>query len=50
MIREILSFYGCNAARLSELLGQTVELAPDSIGPEVESKIGALKVYITSRV
>lgn len=31
------------AARLSELLGQTVELAPDSIGPEVEAKIGALK-------
>lgn len=32
------------AGRLSELLGQTVELASDSVGPEVESKIAALKV------
>nr|XP_024390622.1 uncharacterized protein LOC112289575 [Physcomitrium patens]XP_024390623.1 uncharacterized protein LOC112289575 [Physcomitrium patens]PNR43553.1 hypothetical protein PHYPA_015934 [Physcomitrium patens] len=31
------------AGRLSNLLGQTVELAPDSVGPEVESKIAALK-------
>ena len=32
------------AARLSELLGKNVELAPDSIGEEVKSKIAALKV------
>ena len=31
------------AERLSELLGQTVELAPDCVGPEVKSKIAALK-------
>ncbi|XP_024373748.1 phosphoglycerate kinase, cytosolic isoform X2 [Physcomitrium patens] len=31
------------AGRLTELLGQTVELAPDCIGAEVESKIAALK-------
>jgi phosphoglycerate kinase len=31
------------AARLTELLGQTVELAPDCIGEEVKSKIAALK-------
>ena len=31
------------AARLSELLGQTVELLPDCVGPEVESKVGGLE-------
>ncbi|KAH8959225.1 hypothetical protein BDL97_06G068300 [Sphagnum fallax] len=31
------------AERLTELLGQKVELAPDCIGPDVEAKIGALK-------
>jgi 3-phosphoglycerate kinase len=31
------------AARLSELLGKNVPLAPDSIGPEVESMVSALK-------
>jgi phosphoglycerate kinase len=31
------------AGRLTELLGQTVELAPDCIGEEVKSKIAALK-------
>lgn len=30
------------AARLSELLGQTVELMPDCVGPEVEAKAKAL--------
>lgn len=29
------------AERLSELLGQSVELAPDSVGPEVEALVGA---------
>ena len=42
----IRSSFFCHAGRLSELLGQTVELAPDSIGPEVEAKIAALKVRI----
>jgi len=31
------------ATRLSELLGQTVELAPDCIGPDVEKKIHELQ-------
>jgi phosphoglycerate kinase len=31
------------AGRLTELLGQTVELVPDSIGEEVKAKIAALK-------
>ena len=32
------------AGRLTELLGQNVELAPDCIGEEVKAKIAALKV------
>jgi 3-phosphoglycerate kinase len=36
--------FGECAGRLTELLGQTVELAPDCIGEEVKAKIAALKV------
>jgi hypothetical protein len=39
--------YEC-AERLTELLGQHVELAPDSIGEEVEAKKAALKVRVFS--
>ena len=39
--------YEC-VERLTELLGQNVELAPDSIGDEVEAKKVTLKVRVFS--
>jgi phosphoglycerate kinase len=43
VLQQIGFLYFWETERLTELLGQKVELAPDCIGPDVEAKIGALK-------
>jgi hypothetical protein len=46
VLQQIGFLYFWETERLTELLGQKVELAPDCIGPDVEAKIGALKVEL----